>query len=50
MSLKLRDELETSYSFDYLMEENANVALELAHCLASNFKGSLWGFRFFFPF
>jgi hypothetical protein len=36
MSLKLRDELETSFSFDYLMEEDANVALELAHGLDSN--------------
>jgi len=46
MSLKLRNELETSSSFDYLMEEDANVAFELA----SNLKMKFVGFWIFFPF
>ncbi len=44
MSLKLKDELEISSSFDYLMEEDANIALELARCLASNIKWKFVGF------
>ncbi len=37
MSLKFKDEIETIISFDGLMEEDANVVIELT-CLVSNIK------------
>jgi hypothetical protein len=49
MSLKFKDEIEITTSFDNLMEEDANVVIELTR-LASNIKKEVcWGFEFF-PF
>jgi hypothetical protein len=49
MSLKFKDEIEITTSSDNLMEEDANVVLELTR-LTSNIKKEVcWGFEFF-PF
>jgi hypothetical protein len=37
MNLKSKDEIETTTSFDNLMDEDANIVFELT-CLASNIK------------
>jgi hypothetical protein len=37
MNLKSKDEIETTTSFDNIMDEDANVVFELT-CLASNIK------------
>jgi len=37
MSIKFKDEIETSTSYDNLMDENTNVVFELV-CLVSNIK------------
>ncbi len=47
MSLKFKDEIEITTSFDNIMEEDVNVILELPR-LAWNLKKEVcWGFGFF---
>ncbi len=49
MSLKFKDEIEITTSFDNLMEEDANVILELTRLTWNIKKEVCWGFEFF-PF